>query len=187
MEPVAAIGQGNTTGTTRKKLTRAREELRMEVFNQAITFHPDQQGRGVSSWKEMDKLTTAFLLTIPGPSSTLSSTIFGEAKATLLYLPSRVCADRVGEKIGNSRVDPYRERVILENLPGAHWANRHNSMGQEIAALCTYAGIPAEREPFGLFGHLLPQQALSNAQQHKRSQVLRPDLRLDAPPQNKTS
>ena len=55
-------------------------------------------------------------------------------------------------------------------------------MEQEVAALCSYAGLPNERKPFGLFGHLLPQQALTRLQQHQRSQVLRPDLRLDVPP-----
>ena len=79
-------------------------------------------------------------------------------------------------------MDKFGVRIILENLPGGHWTDRHNSMEQEVAALCAYSGIPAEREPFGLFGHLLPQQALTRLQQHQRSQVLRPDLRMDIPP-----
>ena len=180
--PVAGVGEGSTTGATRKVLTRAREELRLEVFSRAITLHPQQRGKGVSSWKERDKLSSAFLLSIPGPSSSLSSPIFAEAVATLLCLPSRICTDRLGEKVGGSRVDKLGERVILENLPGGHWTDRHNSMEQEVAAICSYAGLPAEREPFGLFGHLLPQQALTRLQQNQRSQVLRPDLRFDIPP-----
>ena len=179
--PLAGVGEGSTTGATRKVLVRAREEIRLEVFSRAISLHPDQKGVGVSSWKERDKLTTAFLLSIPGPSSSLSSPIFAEALATLLCLPSRVCTDRVGEKVGSSRVDKFGVRVILENLAGNHWVDRHNSLEQEVAALCSYAGLPNEREPFGLFGHLLPQQALTRLQQHQRSQVLRPDLRLDIP------
>ena len=81
-----------------------------------------------------------------------------------------MCADRLGEKVGSSRVDRFGVKVVLENLPGGHWNDRHNTMEQEVAALCAYAGIPAEREPFRLFGHLLPQQALSRLQQHQRSQ-----------------
>ena len=137
---------------------------------------------GVSSWKERDKLSSAFLLSTPSPKYGLSSPIMAEALATMLCLPSRVCADRVGEKIGGSKVDKFGVRIILENLPGGHWTDRHNAMEQEVAALCAYAGLPAEREPFGLFGHLLPQQALTRLQQHQRSQVLRPDLRMDIPP-----
>ena len=80
-----------------------------------------------------------------------------------------MCVDRLGEKVGSSRVDRFGVKVVLENLPGGHWNDRHNTMEQEVAALCAYAGIPAEREPFGLFGHLLPQQALSRLQQHQLS------------------
>ena len=45
----------------------------------------------------------------------------------------------------------------------------------------TIDGLPNEREPYGLFGHLIPQQALTRLNQHQRSQVLRPDLRLEVP------
>ena len=180
--PVAGVGEGSTTGATRKLLVRAREELRLEVMERAISLHPHQRGVGVFSWKERDKLSSAFLLSTPSPKYGLSSPIMAEALATMLCLPSRVCADRVGEKVGGSKVDKFGVRIILENLPGGHWTDRHNAMEQEVAALCAYAGLPAEREPFGLFGHLLPQQALTRLQQHQRSQVLRPDLRMDIPP-----
>jgi hypothetical protein len=178
---VAGIGEGSVTGSSRKLLTRAREELRLDVFEHAISLHRDRSARGISSWKERDKLSSAFLLSNVGPRSGLSSPIFAEALATLLSLPSRVCKDRLGERVGASQVDRYGEKVILANLPGGHWTSRHNAMEQEIASLCAYAGLPAECEPFGLFGHLLPQQALHRLQQHQKKQVLRPDLRLEVP------
>ena len=90
-------------------------------------------------------------------------------------------ANIIGEKVGNSKVDKHRERVVLENLPSRHWIERHNTMAQKIAAVCMYAGIPVEREPFGLFRHLVPQQALNRLQQNQVSQVLSPDLRLEVP------
>ena len=80
---------------------------------------------------------------------------------TFLCLPSRVCANIISEKVGISKVDRHGERVVLENLPSGHWIERHNAMPQEIAVVCTYAGIPVERELFALFGHLVPQQALN--------------------------
>ena len=154
------------------------QELRFRVLNKAVGDHPRQDDRGISSWKERDKLTSAFLLSMPGPVSGMNSLIFAEACATYLCLPSRVCADRVGEKVGKSRVDAHGERIVSENLPGGHWQERHNEMAQEIAALCVYAGVPVEREPYGLFGHLVPQKALSKVEQNGVSQVLRPDIRL---------
>ena len=54
-------------------------------------------------------------------------------------------------------------------------------MAKEVAALCSYAGVMAEREPYGLFGHLLPQEALSSSERNQVSQVLRPDLRMELP------
>ena len=135
----------------------------------------------MNTWKERDKLTSAFLLDNPGPGAELSSKVFAEAAATYLCLPSRVCKDRVGEKIGKSTVDRHGERVILEALPGGHWTERHDTLAKEVSALCNYAGIVSEREPFGLFGHLVPQSALSRLQQNQSSQVLRPDLRMELP------
>ena len=72
------------------------------------------------------------------------------------------------------------ERVILENLPGGHWTDRHNSMEQEMAAICAYAGLPAEREPFGLFGHLIPNRHSPGSSRTREARG--PDLRIDMPP-----
>ena len=43
---------GDTTGTTRKGLTRAREELRLEVFTRAISLHHNQQENGLHVTKD---------------------------------------------------------------------------------------------------------------------------------------
>ena len=106
--PVAGVGKGSTTEATRKLLVRAREKLRLEVMVRAISLHPDQRGAEVTSWKERDNLSSAFLLSTPSPKYGLSSPIVAEALATMLCLPSHVCADKVGEK-----VDRFGVRVIL--------------------------------------------------------------------------
>ena len=77
--------------------------------------------------------------------------------------------DWVGERVGKGIVDRHGEQVVLEALPGGHWTERHDTIAQEVAALCNYAGIPAEREPFGLFGHLFPQEALRDSQEEGQS------------------
>ena len=68
--PLEGLGEGSTTGHTRKLLCRAREELRLEVFQHAVAQHHDQRARGFSSWKERDKLTTSWLLSTPAPTPT---------------------------------------------------------------------------------------------------------------------
>ena len=50
--PVAGIGEGSTTGATRKLLSRAREELRLALFERSLTLQRDKTLRGLKSWKE---------------------------------------------------------------------------------------------------------------------------------------
>ena len=50
--PVAGVGEGSTTGATRKLLSKAREELRLEVFERAIST-TCRGGRGCTvHWDE---------------------------------------------------------------------------------------------------------------------------------------
>ena len=101
--------------------------------------------------------------------------ILPERPAKVLVPPFKT-KDRLGKVVGKTRVDMFGERIILENLDGGHWTDRHNAVQQELAALCPYAGVPAEVEPYGLFSYLLPQQALHRLQQEHQRQVLRQDL-----------
>ena len=104
----AAVGQGSNSTGLRRQIMREIYDLRFRVLMTAVEVHPRQDDRGISSWKECDKLTSAFLLSMRGPASGRNSVVFTEACATFLCLPSRVCADRVGEKVGKSRVDAHR-------------------------------------------------------------------------------
>ena len=176
-------GAGMDSKELRSTLSRGREQQRRDVFERALTLQSrrKKKGAGISSIKERDKLSTAFLLSLPGPRYGLSSPVFVEALATLLAMPSLVCRDRVGEKVGRSRVDSFGLKIINANVPGGHWTTRHNAIEHELASLCTYAGVPVECEPYGIFGHLLPQQALHRLQRGQY-QVLRPDLRLEVAP-----
>lgn len=178
---VGAIGEGSTAGATRKLLSRAREKWRLNTFGRSLTLQTREpvKGRAVSGWKERYKLCFVFLLQSQGPHFKLFSPMMAEALTTLLCLPSRACMDRLGEKVGGSRVGRIRERVICSNLPGGRFTERHNAMKQEIASICAYAGVPVECEPYGLFGAL---KDLHQLQRHQHQQVLRLDLRLEVPP-----
>ena len=174
---VGAIGEGSTAGATRKLLSRAREKWRLKTFGRSLTLQTREpvKGRAVSGWKERYKLCFVFLLQSQGPHFKLFSPMMAEALTTLLCLPFRACMDRLGEKVGGSRVGRIRERVICSNLPGGRFTERHNAMKQEIASICAYAGVPVECEPYGLFGALLQQEDLNRLQQHQHQQVLRLD------------
>ena len=94
--PPEGLGEGATDGSTRAEVTEQREKLRVSVLEKALAEYEDQTARPVMSWKQRDKLSSAFLLDIPGPHSSLSSPIFCEAVAAMLCVPSLVCRDRVG-------------------------------------------------------------------------------------------
>ena len=183
----AGIGEGSTSGATRSKIVKERDEMRAQLMRTILSRSVNQRSRGLSSWKERDKLTNAWLFSLPGPHDGLSSPVFAEALSTLLCMPSRVCVDRVGMKVGKSRVDLFGEKIINENLPGGGWTRRHDKIKVEINSLCSYAGLPSVCEPYGVFSDLIPQQALSRIDKERRGQVLRPDIRLEISSENEVT
>jgi hypothetical protein len=88
--PAEGIGEGAEDGSTRAKITKEREELRAAVLKKALT-ELDPTARPVWSWKQRDKLSSAFLLNTPGAHSSLSTPIFREAVAALLCALSGFC------------------------------------------------------------------------------------------------
>jgi hypothetical protein len=66
----------------RALLTKEREEKRAAVMKKALT-ELDPTARPVWSWKQRDKLCSAFLLNTPGAHSSLSTPVFTEAVAAL--------------------------------------------------------------------------------------------------------
>ena len=56
------MGQGSTDGSTRTVLVKEAEKQRSDALDKALLELPDQQQRAVLVRKNMDKLSTAFLL-----------------------------------------------------------------------------------------------------------------------------
>ena len=80
------------------------------------------------------KLSAAWLQCLPGPNG-LSNAAFSEALALTLCMPSPVCKDRVGAKIGKRVVDLYGDNVMSEVLPGDDWRKRHDGVKMIINSL----------------------------------------------------
>ena len=146
------------------------------VLQRALLLHPNQTTYPVSSWKERDKLSTAWLMSLPGPHYGIASPAFSEALATLLCAPSPACSTRLGMKIGRARVDMHGAKVINEKLEGLHFLRRHDMVKAEINSLCSFASLPAECEAYGVFSSLVPQQPLNRLERYRTKQVLRPDF-----------
>jgi hypothetical protein len=179
-QPAEGIGEGAEDGSTRALLTKEREEMRAAVLKKALT-ELDPTARPVWSWKQRDKLSSAFLLNTPGAHSSLSTPVFQEAVAALLCAPSPVCRDRVGEMIGNKRVDLFGDHIVGQNLTGGGWTRRHDTVKSELNSCCGWAGLEAVCEPYGLFGQFLPQQPLNRVEYRRTRVCLRPDFLFQLP------
>ena len=82
---------GSTSGS-RQKMVESRELLLAATMAKGLSQYVDQSAMAVHSWKNRDKISTAFLLELPGPNNLWSSAEWGEALCLLLALPSNACS-----------------------------------------------------------------------------------------------
>ena len=130
----------------------------------------------VQSWKNRDKISTAFLLELPGPHNSWSSAEWGEALCLLLSLPSNACTRSFGQPIGQRFVDLYGREVLCATLPGGSWTRRHDRVKSCLSSLAVYRGLGFVCEPYSLFSAHLHQRPLNRVQAHQARQALRPDF-----------
>ena len=177
---VEAAGQGSRDGSTRKKITEAREELRGAVMKECLSRMRNPKKRATIAWQNRDKLASAWLSCLPGPEG-MNGPAFTEALSLTLCMPSPVCKDRIGCSVGKRTVDIFGDNIMAAALPGDHWRTRHDKMKMTINSLCTWARLPATCEVWGLFAHLIPNEALSRIEGGRKRQGLVPDFRLEMP------
>lgn len=178
-EMVTGACQGCNTGATRKVVVEQLEKLRVSVMMKALTKNPDRRVRLVWSWLERDKLSTAWLLAMPGVDTSLNSDVFMEAAATLLCLPSPVCADRIGCRVGNRTVDRFGDKVGAAKMEGDVFRIKHDTIKQLIAKQLGQTHLPYQCKVFNLFAHLIPQAGLSRIERGWKRQGLMPDSMLE--------
>lgn len=97
---VEGLGEDSLDGSTRRKVQEQREQLQAAVLAKALENHHDQQARPVWVYPQLYKLSSSWILALPGPTNGLSSQVFTEAMAAHLALPSPACQDRLGEPLG---------------------------------------------------------------------------------------
>ena len=186
---VEGVGGGSVTGETRGKIVEAREKTRALLLSKALGLHRPKKARHVWSWRQRDKLSTAWLLALPGPDSALSNAEFTEAAAASLCLPSPACQDMLGETIparGSRQVDTFGDNVQAAALKGDHWRQRHDQLKFTIYRLCQWAGMPVEMEVFNLFSGLIPQQGLARIDKDRQRQSMVPDFKITLPWEGRT-
>ena len=180
-QPVEAMGEGSTDGSTRMLVTEQLETLTLATLRKHLGEIADQKARPVCSMKQKDKLTTAWLLALPGAQSSLTTPIFQEGIAMVLCVPSPACMIRVGEKIGNGRVDLWGDTVKCQHLPGGSWTIRHDRTKAELMRMLGWSGIVASCEVGGIFQHLIPPAARDRPEIKNHSHVMILDFRIQLP------
>ena len=151
------LGDGESS---RQMLTEQREEMREAVLAEALKRHGDQAARPVLVYPQMDKLSTAWKLGLPGPSTGLTPPIFKEVMALHLCLPSPACSSILGQSVGAKTVGPFGDELMTAALTQDTWRTRHDSVKVAMVNIANEARIPIDCEVFGLFRDLIPAQLM---------------------------
>ena len=176
-------------GSSRQMITEERENLREAVLREGLLRHPDQTARPTIAYPQFDKISTAWKLTLPGPTNGLTSPVFKEVMAMHLLLPSIVVKEVVGKRVGpgGAVVGPHGDEIMCAHLPGDSWRWRHDAVKLCIINICNDSKIRADAEVFGLFRDLIPPEVFQagGELQYGRQRVgLTPDLLLRIPTQD---
>lgn len=178
---VEGLGEGRTDGSSRALMVKEVERLQAAALDKSLEEHRNQKERMVVARRNTDKISTAFLLLPPGPHTSIEDVYFSEHILSLLAVPSLICRGKVGEKIGNMRVDEWGDNVLNATLQGDHFRSTHDYIKNVLNSLMNYSGIVSEVEPYGVFADLLPQQPLNRVEGFRARQSLIPDIRADLP------
>ena len=80
-------------GSSRQAVTEQREELREAVVREALLRHPNQTERPAIAYPQLDKLSTAWKLGLPGPTTGMSTAQFSRRSWPFIFfchpLPAR--------------------------------------------------------------------------------------------------
>ena len=172
--------------SSRQEVTEQREELREAVMREVLLRHPDQSARPAIAYPQLDKVSTAWKLALPGPTTGLTSPVFKEVMAMHLFLPSPACASVLGQSVGKKGavVGAYGDEVMTAHLPEDSWRWRHDEVKLAIMNLCNNSMIRCDAEIFGIFRDLIPPELTREGGelQYGRQRVgLTPDLLLRLP------
>ena len=129
-----------------------------------------------------DKLSSAWLLCLPGGSETLTNEEFSTTAALNLCVPPPCLSGRVGEPIrgqgGRALIDKHGDNIQATNISGDHFRKRHDYVKMTLFNLCKWAGLVVETEVYNLFSRLIPQEGLARYERNRQRQAIIPDLRI---------
>ena len=152
-------------------------------MRQALNRHVDQSARPVLAYPQLDKLSTAWKLSLPGVTNGLSTPVFREVMAQHLCLPSPACQSILGQPVGTrgAVVGPFGDELMTAHLTQDTWRIRHDALKTTIVNMCNDARVPVDCEVFGLFRDLIPAELTAEGGElefGRQRPGLCPDFRL---------
>ena len=155
----------------------------------ALSRQADRQARPGTVFQNFDKISGAWLLSLPGPDTGLSSAVFSEAMAAHLCLPSPAvtAGGWVGKCTvrGGAVIDKFGDAIMCcKYLPGDTWRARHDTGKLAIVSECIDAKLVHDCEVYGLFADLIPAHAAAQGEDlewGRARQGLIPDFRMRLP------
>ena len=66
--------------------------------------------------------------------------------------------DRVGERVGDSRVDMFGDNILCQSLAVDGWRIRYDRIKTELMSMMGWSGMISSCEVWGLFQHLVPHE-----------------------------
>ena len=126
----AIMADSRPGGNCRQVVTEQREELKEAVVREALLRHTDQSARPVRAYPQLDKLSTAWKLSLPGVTNGLTTPVFKEVMAQHLCLLSPACQPILGQPVGNRgvMVGPFGDELMTAHLTQDTWRTGHDSL-----------------------------------------------------------
>ena len=90
------VGGDSTSGETRSRLVKALESLKVKALGKVLEKVRPKSTREAWAWRQRDKVSSAWILALPGYQTRLDSAEFSLAAATYLCIPPKVCLERAG-------------------------------------------------------------------------------------------
>ena len=179
---IESLGQGSTDGATRGKIWEVKERNMAKTISKRLEEFVDRDARPVWALMQTDKLSTAWLLVLPGADSTLSAAEFTQCVQNMLFIPSKAVEHVVGLTVGNRKIDEYGDILTSAVMVGDGWRKRHDTMKNRMARMLKWANITHDIEVFGMFARYITQEGLSRMEEGRKRQGIVPDFKIAEPP-----
>ena len=179
--PARGLGDGGDDGSVRRAVVGQLQGLRKAVLDKFLGEYPVPTARPVLHCPQLDKVSSAWVSALPGPSSYIPSPAFSETVCSYLCVPSPACRELVGQQIGGAVVDIWGDKVQSIVLPGDHFRSKHDSVKMKVFNLANECRVPVNCEVFGCFSSCIPQQGLSRLERGRQRQSMVPDFKFQLP------